>query len=307
LFYVTGTYSVINNDTGYPMHGIGPDQGSETTRHLYYQWVPFYLFFLSMTFYSPHFFWKAYEKGKLKKILVGMEYLHYSVSDSHVGDIPSRKEREEQLNILAKYIWCRIKNNVNSEWAKYLFASEIYALLHAVFAYALTDVFLGGTGAFYGLTLKTSTEVFPTMSKCLFHKYGPSGSIQKHDALCVLALNIVNEKVFYMLHFWFPFVVAIALAAILWRLFALCFYRNIKFNRVLIRKNNSLILHEDDKKILLNTISYWDWIFMCYLAGNSDGFVFQELYAEIAECIRRDGTDSDDDSESTGLVGKKLE
>ena len=33
------------------------------------------------------------------------------------------------------------------------------------------------------------------VSKCSFHKYGPSGTIEAYDALCVLPLNIINEKV----------------------------------------------------------------------------------------------------------------
>ena len=35
----------------------------------------------------------------------------------------------------------------------------------------------------------------PQVAKCSFQKFGPSGSLQKHDALCVLPLNIINEKV----------------------------------------------------------------------------------------------------------------
>ncbi|VVC93537.1 unnamed protein product [Leptidea sinapis] len=45
-------------------------------------------------------------------------------------------------------------------------------------------------------------EVFPRITKCTFHKFGASGTIQKHDALCVLALNILNEKIFIFLWFW---------------------------------------------------------------------------------------------------------
>ena len=45
--------------------------------------------------------------------------------------------------------------------------------------------------------------VFPKVTKCTFHMYGPSGTIQRHDALCILALNIISEKIFVFLWFWF--------------------------------------------------------------------------------------------------------
>ena len=32
------------------------------------------------------------------------------------------------------------------------------------------------------------------MTKCTFHKFGGSGTIQRFDSLCVLSMNIVNEK-----------------------------------------------------------------------------------------------------------------
>ena len=45
-------------------------------------------------------------------------------------------------------------------------------------------------------------EIFPKVAKCIFHKFGPSGSIMRHDALCVLPLNIMNEKIFAFLWYW---------------------------------------------------------------------------------------------------------
>ena len=41
------------------------------------------------------------------------------------------------------------------------------------------------------------------MTKCEFHKFGSSGTVQKFDALCVLPLNIINEKIYVFLWFWF--------------------------------------------------------------------------------------------------------
>ena len=38
-------------------------------------------------------------------------------------------------------------------------------------------------------------SVFPKVAKCTFNKFGPSGTIEKFDGLCILSLNIINEKV----------------------------------------------------------------------------------------------------------------
>ena len=49
------------------------------------------------------------------------------------------------------------------------------------------------------------------MTKCEFHKFGSSGTVEKLDALCVLPLNIINEKIYVFLWFWF-IIVAIVTA-----------------------------------------------------------------------------------------------
>ena len=36
--------------------------------------------------------------------------------------------------------------------------------------------------------------IFPRMTKCTFHKFGTSGEIEKHDAMCILPLNIGNHE-----------------------------------------------------------------------------------------------------------------
>ncbi len=47
------------------------------------------------------------------------------------------------------------------------------------------------------------SKVFPKMTKCTFHKYGGSGTLQVVDAMCVLGMNILSEKIYIFLWFWF--------------------------------------------------------------------------------------------------------
>lgn len=90
----------------------------------------------------------------------------------------------------------------------------------------MTDKFLGGAFLSYGTDvirfsnmnqenrIDPMVAVFPRVTKCTFHKYGASGSIQTHDALCVLALNILNEKIYIFLWFWFIIVAVLSVLAV---------------------------------------------------------------------------------------------
>ena len=59
------------------------------------------------------------------------------------------------------------------------------------------------------------------MTKCTFHKYGPSGTITTHDGLCILALNIINEKIYVFLWFWFIGVAIFSILALLYTIMIL--------------------------------------------------------------------------------------
>ncbi|KAK3862874.1 hypothetical protein Pcinc_031301 [Petrolisthes cinctipes] len=56
------------------------------------------------------------------------------------------------------------------------------------------------------LLLCEMTAFAISVAKCTWYKYGPSGTIQQHDSLCVLPLNIVNEKTYIFL--WIVYIFA---------------------------------------------------------------------------------------------------
>jgi hypothetical protein len=66
-------------------------------------------------------------------------------------------------------------------------------------------------------------EIFPRMTKCNLNYYGSSGTIQKVDALCLLPLNIVNEKIYIFLWFWLIFLAVVSGLALVYRIFFLQF------------------------------------------------------------------------------------
>lgn len=62
-----------------------------------------------------------------------------------------------------------------------------------------------------------SFQIFPKTAKCTLTDYGPSGTKQIKDALCVLPLNIVNEKLYALLWFWFVGLALLSGLALLYR------------------------------------------------------------------------------------------
>ena len=90
--------------------------------------------------------------------------------------------------------------------------------------------FLGGSFISYGIDVinfsgkdqKDRTdpmiEVFPRVTKCDFLRYGPSGTVENHDLMCVLALNVINEKIFLFLWFWFIMLIVLTCLSLIYRL-----------------------------------------------------------------------------------------
>lgn len=122
---------------------------------------------------------------------------------------------------------------VNKYWGSWLILCEFLNFLNVLLQIRFADLFLAGQ--FLGLGPKVVHEdwsgmdvldiVFPKVTKCTFRKFGPSGTVQVHDSLCIMALNVVNEKIYTFLWFWFMFLLAASALALLWRLLTLFLHR----------------------------------------------------------------------------------
>ena len=60
-------------------------------------------------------------------------------------------------------------------------------------------------------------DFFPKVAKCTFRSYGPSGTPQKIDGLCVLPVNIFNEKIYAFMWTWFVILAVISSLGICYR------------------------------------------------------------------------------------------
>lgn len=103
---------------------------------------------------------------------------------------------------------------------------EALNLLNVLAQIKLTDSFLQGEFLAYGWNMLFSGQfdvsptgrVFPKLAKCTFNRFGPSGDVQSYDNLCLLPLNILNEKIYFFVWLLFGALLVVSTLALLYRL-----------------------------------------------------------------------------------------
>jgi hypothetical protein len=130
--------------------------------------------------------------------------------------------------------------------------------------------------------------IFPRMTKCTFYKFGLSGEVERHDALCILPLNIVNEKIYIFLWFWFLILATLTFLLVVYRIFIIT---SLRLRVFLFKRHNRRIRTADIEKVARNcSLSIWYLLYM--IGSNIDKGIFCEVVTELARKVRRRITDS---------------
>ena len=62
-------------------------------------------------------------------------------------------------------------------------------------------------------------DTFPRIATCDYYRWGPGGRQENVNAICVLALNMINDKVFLIFWFWLLILLITGCSRIFFRLF----------------------------------------------------------------------------------------
>jgi len=123
--------------------------------------------------------------------------------------------------------------------------------------------------------------MFPRVTKCIFHKYGASGTIQKHDSLCILPLNIVNEKTYIFIWFWYIILLTMLVGLLIYRLLII-FVPSIRA-RVLNARNR--MVPREIAISVSNKVDIGDWWIIYMLGRNLDPIIYKDVLAELSKSI----------------------
>lgn len=125
-------------------------------------------------------------------------------------------------------------------------------------------------------------ELFPKTAKCTFDHFGPSGTKQIRDALCLLSLNIINEKIFAFLYIWFILLLIVSGCNLIKRSVLLV---SSKLRSLLLRSilMSSGPLTKQQWHHILPNDNVGDWFLLFKLGQNLNPMVFREILSDVAD------------------------
>lgn len=125
-----------------------------------------------------------------------------------------------------------------------------------------------------------SEIIFPKVAKCTYEPYGPSGSTQIFDALCLLPLNMLNQKLFIIVWIWYIIQLIISILNLLYWCIVSC-SENARFY-ILKQKSvesisRKLIKHATNKAHLGH------FFVLNQIAKNTNPETFVQLISNLAD------------------------
>ncbi|KAK6636954.1 hypothetical protein RUM43_010618 [Polyplax serrata] len=263
--------------------GMGQTNGhtEEIQVYPFYQWVIFCLCFQAILFYTPRWLWKNWEGGKINSLMMDLD----------IG-ICSKEEKNLKTKLLSDYLYDNLK--LHNWWAYKYFFCEFLALGNVVGQMFLMNRFFDGEFFNFGINVIRFMEadeedrtdpmifIFPRMTKCTFYKFGVSGEIERHDAVCILPLNVVNEKIYVFLWFWFLGLGLLTLGVILYRMVIIMSPRM----RVYLLRLRFRLVRRDAISVLVKESKMGDWFLFYMLGVNVDSIVFRDVMHDLAKRLQ---------------------
>ena len=165
----------------------------------YYQWVSLFLLLIAVLFYVPRMIWMMMEGGLMKFFGKG--------TTTRLIEEP-----DEKRDKLVQFFTDNIHNKYNIYYFGFIVCEMLNTLI-VIIAYFMTDRFLNYEFAFYGfktwlyyklppeeqrMSVNTNPmcKTFPRIAACDYHRFGSGGGTENVNAICILALNIINDKVY---------------------------------------------------------------------------------------------------------------
>ncbi|CAF3946813.1 unnamed protein product [Adineta steineri] len=296
--WISNTYYIHSNVT--PPHS---DDDRRALQISYYQWVPILLILMALCFYAPRMFWRSFNAH------CGIN-IQNLVKKSQISSKNSVKNASAMLNYYCqsfKYKRSKLSINMpayirhNKHRGNYLFSlyflTRFMYLINSIFQLILLNLLLGHRGNAWFLDIDIMKSIFRYGNPLLDSPYFPRvtlcdvpireiAEIHRYTVQCALPINILNEKIFLALSFWFSYLILHNIFS-----FIILIYQQFQRKRIeYIRRLTTLF--PVDKEYLENfTTNYltYDGLFLLRLIShNSSESQTMDIVKNIFEKYRNE-------------------
>jgi len=248
---------------------------------LYYQWIPFMLVISAVMFKIPDVIWGFLEGGFMA-----------SFDDKHGRSVSIHKNQEEKEKLIASHVslFGVLKGRNKVYYLKFLFC-QILNIVILIANFYITSDFLDTNFSSYGTdvleylnddtkgALNPMCKVFPTAVSCTFPKgLGTGGNFEVDSHLCILSQNVINEKVYLGLWFWFVFLATIGSIQMLYELIII----GVPVIRLKLTLLNMGSTGSDVITRFFNSCDFADWFFLNQIGKNTEMKFYREFIKALA-------------------------
>jgi len=257
------------------------DESTKDT--IYYQWVVFMLAINGIMFKIPHLLWRVCEGGIMKEFHRGK-----NAKSKLMEDDTMRSNLKIHMHSFKK-----LKGQKNLGYYTRFQICQVLNLLMLILIWWSTNQFLSGHFHTYGVevtefyskeafvrgkTHDPMCNAFPTVVGCTMPVVDVAGTGVPVTGICILAQNIINEKVYLFLWFWFVFLFVMVSAQLLFEIAVVA----IPAFRIWVTAQQTGTYTGQMKSYLQFHCNVGDWFLLYQIGKNTNKDFFYNLIDKLS-------------------------
>jgi len=139
-------------------------------------------------------------------------------------------------------------------------------------------------------------HLFPRMASCNYYRFGSAGFQEKINAICVLALNVINDKVFAITWCWSVLLALLSTTRLFYRA-AICSSSSFRLKTFKVRIRRILQAQpqaaEDMVSQFIRSLPLGDWFVLHQLSKNLNRHFFVDFLVHLSTLEESEGEGGD--------------
>jgi hypothetical protein len=265
--------------------------------HNYYQYVPLILFIQAVFFYFPHYLWKLWENGIIASICKRLHEHRFSPNEYFDNNYDIicyiRNVLKFNKSLVYKYYFCHVLCLLNL-LIQIVALNIIFNYQFVTYGYVVIRYMLNKET--YGLLPASPNQIkelqlnnlnnpmdliFPKVTECYIEVASQAGlETANFRPLCILPLNILHDKFFLLLWFWFVILLVLTAIQIIndFMFTMLPIFRRYLFTK---RFGSSLFDVTSDDLYTRSPASLQELFLLNIVGHNTDKFCFSALLRRL--------------------------